>query len=612
VKNSMRVDFPKSGKTHQIAVLCLITALMSACGGGPQQKQAGSHETLGGISVVQEGSVAMPDSDYKATFTRTEAQLAAFDWMSAETTLATIPEDESNATDQQYIAYLQARIAFLRGRLDQAQLLLTQTGSAQNHPAIRLQSMQLQRHIAGLSGDTIASAKLGDQILREISLSPTEQQKLTDDIWYDLQKASSRELESAQQQSDDERWRGWIELSLIDANSRTPTELQQGLVTWLDMYPAHPMASGLPGGLDHLITTRENTGKVALLLPLSGRLAPAAKAVRDGYLARYYQNSNSTDRSAIEIFDLDRFSSTALAYEAAVTWGASLVLGPLSKEDVRSLAANGARSVPVVAFNRVEAASTAEISASPFIQLALAPEDEAKQIAAMGYGQGYRRALILRPDGAWGAKMEQALTIRWNKLGGQIAAVSLYSGQEDYSANMAVALNLPQSQARARAVRSMLATNIEFTSRRRQDIDVVFLLARNGAEARSLKPLLAYHYAGGLPVYSTSSIYRGVADARDKDLNGINTIETPWLLSSDQTLQKAIAKGISGSTNNYTRLNALGADAHLLQSRIRQLVQADSNVQIRGNTGLLTIDSSGHVQRQLKEATFDRGRITIQ
>ncbi|MEH6591702.1 MAG: penicillin-binding protein activator [Halioglobus sp.] len=607
----MRAEFPKSRKIRQVAGASLIALLLGACGAGPQQKQAGSHENRGDMSVVHEGTAALPPSSYSETFSQIEARLNAFDWMGADTILATLPDDDTSTTDQQYIAYLKARTAFIRGRHDQAEQLLMQTSGTQNHAAIRLRSLQLRRDVASLSGDPLSSAKLGDQILREMSLSEADKQRLTDDIWHELQKISTVELEQALQQSEDERWRGWIELSLIDGSSTTTTQLQRGLLTWLDLYRDHPMANDLPGGLEYFLTTNESPGKVALLLPLSGRLAPAAKAVRDGYLASYYQQGNNADRNAIEVLDLGHFSSTSEAYEAAVASGAELVLGPLSKEGVRELTANSTRSVPVVAFNRMGAAPSEGSPDTPFIQLSLAPEDEAAQIAEMGYGQSYRRALILRPEGEWGAKMEQALTTRWNSLGGQVAAVSLYSGQEDYSANMAVALNLGQSEARARAVRSMLATNIEFTSRRRQDIDVVFLLARNGAEARSLKPLLAYHYAGDLPVYATSSIYRGVADKRDKDLNGINTIEIPWLLDTDQKLQRALAENTSGN-NNYARLNALGADAHLLQSRISQLLQAERDVQLRGNTGLLTITPSGRVERQLRAATFDRGRITVQ
>ena len=153
----------------------------------------------------------------------------------------------------------------------------------------------------------------------------------------------------------------------------------------------------------------------------------------------------------------------------------------------------------------------------------------------------------------------------------------------------------------------MLATNIEFTARRRQDLDVVFLLARTGAEARSLKPLLAYHYAGDLPVYATSNIYRGVVDSADKDLSGVQLVEIPWLLGGNPVLHGELA----ADRNHYSRLNALGADAFLLQSRFSQL-QGGPDVLIRGNTGLLGLDPQLRVLRELQPATFDGGVLRAQ
>ena len=164
------------------------------------------------------------------------------------------------------------------------------------------------------------------------------------------------------------------------------------------------------------------------------------------------------------------------------------------------------------------------------------------------------------------------------------------------------------SEQRARDIGDMLSAEVEFTARRRQDVDVVFLLARNGAEARSLKPLLAFHYAGNLPIYATSSIYNGVASASDRDLDDINLVEMPWLLGSSPETRAELA---AGNTGTYTRLNALGADAYLLQSRFRQL-QAGPDALLRGNTGLLTLNRDLQVERELPLATFDEGAIESQ
>jgi outer membrane PBP1 activator LpoA protein len=151
----------------------------------------------------------------------------------------------------------------------------------------------------------------------------------------------------------------------------------------------------------------------------------------------------------------------------------------------------------------------------------------------------------------------------------------------------------------------MLATNIEFTPRRRKDPDVIFLLSQNGGEARSIKPLLAFHHAGRVPVYSLPSINNGVTDARNRDLNGIYLVEIPWLLGGNPSLRVAIAAGNTGS-DQYARLNALGADAYLLQSNFYRL-QSGPDALILGSTGLLSLDPDLKIRRALSRARFDGG-----
>jgi outer membrane PBP1 activator LpoA protein len=264
----------------------------------------------------------------------------------------------------------------------------------------------------------------------------------------------------------------------------------------------------------------------------------------------------------------------------------------------------------VLALNRLDGAGALAPGSSALVQFALAPEDEARDIASLAFGAGARNALLMRPQGDWGSKVAQALTERWGELGGTIANSVTYSGREDYSATVKEALDIPASEQRAQAVRELLATNIEFNARRRQDVDVIFLLSGNGAEARSLKPLLAFHYAGSVPVYATSSIYSGVADPRDRDLDDINFVETPWLLGENPQLKNAIVAGRTG-TDSYSRLNALGADAFLVQSQFRQL-QGGADALFRGNTGLLTMDPQLHIQRELVLTTFEEGAIKPQ
>ncbi|MEP1596048.1 MAG: penicillin-binding protein activator, partial [Halieaceae bacterium] len=443
------------------------------------------------------------------------------------------------------------------------------------------------------------------QLLRQAQ-SPDSTADRKRDIWLNLMRAGDKDIKSERLKASDTQWRSWLDLALIGKSTGSTTDQKQRLNQWQLTNSGHPASQLLPGGLGNWLTDAADTQKVAMLLPLGGRLAPAAKAVRDGYLASYYSARLRGEANfELQVLDTGLFESTVAAYDEAVANGASMVIGPLSKEAVEELGNHPSRTVPVVALNRVDGILNS--GGAELVQLSLAPEDDARRVAELAYGQGGRRALLVRPAGAWGNKITQALQSRWSELGGSVAATAAYSSQENYSARIKGALDLAESEERSREIRNMLATNIEFTARRRQDIDVVFLLSRSGSEARSIKPLLAYHYAGSIPVYATSSIYSGLPDSRDKDLNGINLVDIPWLLGSNPALRVAITAGDTGS-DSYTRLNALGADAYRLQSRFGQLGAGRDSL-IPGDTGLLTLDPGLQVMREPSLATFAGGKL---
>jgi outer membrane PBP1 activator LpoA protein len=322
--------------------------------------------------------------------------------------------------------------------------------------------------------------------------------------------------------------------------------------------------------------------------------------VQDGFLAGFFEDRRGNPAPfEVTVIDTDRFDSATTAYEQAIVDGASFVVGPLGKNAVAEIAALTQRPVPVLALNRIE--GPVARSGAALVQLSLAPEDEAARIAELAYGRGARRALLLRPAGTWGDEMENALRKRWQSLGGDIAEAAVYTGQDEYSGAVKGGLGIAASEQRRRTVADMLATPVEFTPRRRQDLDAVFMLARSGVEARALKPLLAFHYAGALPVYATSSVYGGREDPRDNDLDGLNLVELPWMLGSDPALKSRLD---ASASKDYPRLQALGVDAYRLQSHFNQL-QGGAEALLRGDTGLLTMNPQLQILRELPAATFD-------
>lgn len=576
--------------------------LLSACGAAPEKPAGPSQPDTGQARPEQPepGSLRMPASAFDDLFQQAENALDALDWMRAELVLSELDNSPMvpSTHDLQYRAYLEARGAFERGLLQRASRLLAGLAQQSLAPALDLKVTGLQRHMASLAGDSLTSARLGRKLM---NLNTGHEADLKRHLWRELQRTDETRLRAAEQEASDPEWRAWLQLALATRETGSPSARASALQSWLEQYPTHPGASPLPGGLKFLLDAPSGTDRVALLLPLSGRLAPAAKAVKDGYLAAYYAAAQA--RPDLYILDTDRYPGAAEAYRQAVALGANLVIGPLSKQAVTEIGLLPERPVPVLALNRID--QDLPPSTSPLVQLSLSPEDEARRIAELAFGEGGRRALIVQPRGSWGDKLQQALVERWQQLGGSIAATAIYGDQTEYSSSIEDALDIPAGRARARAVRDMLAENIEYTPRRRQDLDVVFLLSHSGAEARSVKPLLSFHYAGDLPVWGTSALYSGTPDGRDRDLQGVNLVEIPWLLGSSPDLRVAIAAGDTGS-DNFARLNALGADAYRLQTGFRRLASGP-DLLLRGHTGLLSLDPGQRLLREPTPATFDRG-----
>lgn len=583
---------------------------LSLWGCAPTPQQSGQTTATEPVTLAQEPfqesiSLALPPSEFDAQFDLAEQSLIRFDWMQASVALQALPQDRLTLPDAAYLDYLQARIAYLRGNQE---LALQQIAAHENEllsPALSYRRLSFEHHMLALQAEHIGAGKVAHQLQQMAPRDLKADWKRS--VWLNLQRADQKQLRAALLQAQDPLWHGWLELALIArTNSYT---LSHGLTQWRDTYLEHPAADPLPGGLEYSLQTRSTPSRVALMLPLEGRLAAAGRAVLDGYLAAHFQ-ARATGNAAFDlmIIDTSLYDSAQQAYAEAVLNQAQLVVGPLSKKGVAELAGLPDRPVPVLALNRVESVPPA--SGAALVQLALSPEDEAVRIAELAYGRGARSALLIRPSNPGTDTLASALGDRWRSLGGQIVARAQYSKREEQASSLKAALGLTASDQRARQLGSLFNTNFEFTARRRQDPDVVFLLASNETEARAIKPLLAFLYAGELPVFSVSRIYSGVPNEANRELNGINLVETPWLLGTDTALRVAIAAG-GTSRGIYTRLNALGADAFLLQSEFGRL-GSGADALLRGNTGLLTMDPQQRIRRELSPATFDGGELIPQ
>jgi outer membrane PBP1 activator LpoA protein len=457
------------------------------------------------------------------------------------------------------------------------------------------------------SGDNLGAANAGDALLT-LAMEPAERQRLVNRVWVDLQHATRSQVERALASAEAPHWRGWLALNLAaDQALRSPGAQTQALADWRSAHGDHPAAAVLPGGLEELATLAPRAPqRVALLLPLSNSLAVAGQAVMEGYLATLMlANAEGWPEQRLSVFDTVDYPDINAAYDAAVAAGNELVIGPLTRGELAGWQPARPPAVPLLSLNRFP---QPVLDDRVIFQLSLTPAEEAVQLAEFAADEGGRRALLIRPSGEWGDNMSEHLSRRWEALGGEVVSRAVYQDRSEYSDTLQAALALEESEQRAAGLRRLLASNLEFSPRRRADIDTVFLLTSRSSEARAIKPLIAYHYAEDLPVYSTSHVYNAsLGLQQNRDLEALRLLELPWIMAPADPVVASVASG--APVDSLAAMYALGADAFLLHWRLPQLRQQGSS--LRGHTGLLTLDERGQLQRKLARARISDGQPEV-
>ncbi len=386
---------------------------------------------------------------------------------------------------------------------------------------------------------------------------------------------------------------GWMQLSLIsrknNANAQTMmSEIEQ----WQARYPQHPANTILPlaSVTQHLLAPPK---RMAVLLPLTGPLAGPGGAIRDGFMAAYKSGKGEVD-AKVQFYNTDS-AKVADLYNQAVTEGADYIVGPLSKADVVTVAAMN-HPVPTLLLNDVNN-NTSENA----YEFGLSPSNEARQVAAKAHNSGHTRALVIAPDGPWGEEVATAFKNQWQTGGGLVVDTFHYRAKDDMNKEMRDFLQISDSEARSKKLKQLLGQHIESTPRRRQDFDMIFLLAYP-SKARQIMPMLKYYYAGDVPVYATSNVYAGSANAmKDRDLNGIIFCDMPWVFAHQMG-----NKNWPEQFNSYNRLYALGMDSYALATQLNQLLLFPA-MGVNNKSGVLYLNPNQQIARVLNWGQFRQG-----
>ena len=513
------------------------------------------------------------------------------DALRVETALAALPGIEPQSPTGVARALASADVALAAGQAERALASLRALGEAPpGAEADVLMARAKAQFALGRAFDGVRSLDA-----RERFLTPPQLADNRSALWELLRAAAAGGANLSFPRGTDPLSAGWLEAARVATQGRrNPSSQRSQLADWTKRYPSHPAGGALLASMQPDLTpVAQVPAQIALLLPLSGRFSDAGEALRDGFLAAYFQQDAAT-RPRLKIYDSAEDAS--VAYRRAVADGAGFVVGPLGKENVQAVTRVADGTVPTLALNFIP---DGEPLPARFYQFALAPEDEARQVAERLLASGRRVGVALVPAGEWGTRVLAAFQTALVAGGGTLTASRNFAtGTTDYSEPLVQILGFDESQRRFRALTNAVGP-LQFTPRRRDDLQFVFL-AGQPVQGRLVRSQLKFHYAGDLPVFSISDIYDPNPIA-NQDLEGVAFTDIPWMIDEDRAvvdLRNSVQQLWPANARRRGRLFAMGFDAWRLIGVLSDN-RGPGAEPVAGMTGRLTVDAGGRVRRGL-------------
>ena len=328
------------------------------------------------------------------------------------------------------------------------------------------------------------------------------------------------------------------------------------------------LAENTPPGKPHAANAH-----IALILPLN---IPAfkipAEAVKQGVLTASKAQAGSPP---IQIYPTSEENNDVLAiYQQAVNNGARVIVGPLTKTAVATLADSNLVSVPTIALSVPDV----EITNRNLYLFGLSLDVEARQVAQYMRREGRRSVLIISSPSTLGKRLKAAFSETWQREGGNIAGSYTYSPTIDLN-------TLRDSASKVQA-------------------DAVFL-ALSTQDAGLVRP-----YLPNLASYATSQVFTGFAAPNIVDLGGLRFLDMPWMLQADHPAVMVFSRATNALSADGERLYAMGIDAYRLAQLFYQGTIPSSGTILDGVTGQISLNRQ-QFTRELTAAEFQSNTVVV-
>ncbi|HFV9238757.1 TPA: penicillin-binding protein activator [Enterobacter mori] len=295
--------------------------------------------------------------------------------------------------------------------------------------------------------------------------------------------------------------------------------------------------------------------------------------------------------------------------------GASIVVGPLLKNDVETLIKSNT-TLNVLALNQPENVQ----NRANICYFALSPEDEARDAARHIHEQGKQAPLLLIPRSALGDRVANAFADEWQKIGGGVVLQQKFGSASELRAGVnggaGIALNgspvsasLPQQQSVTIGDLTIPAPPTDAQISGGGKVDAAYIVA-TPEEIAFIKPMIAMRNGSqsGATLYASSRSAQGTAGPDFRlEMDGLQYSEIPMLAGSNPPLMQ---QALSSVRNDYSlaRLYAMGVDAWALANHFTQMRQVPG-FELNGNTGDLTATQDCVINRKLSWLKYQQGQI---
>lgn len=344
----------------------------------------------------------------------------------------------------------------------------------------------------------------------------------------------------------------WLGLALLLVTLATPTLAENAAQVKVDAPSAH----------------------IGVLLPLNNSaFRQPAEDVKQGLLAAA---KSQPDAPPIRIYPTSDEANEVLAvYQQALKNGAKVIIGPLTKSAIVTLAESNLVNVPTLALSVPDIVFT-----NPNLYLfGLSLDAEARQVAQYMRREGRQSVLIVSAPTPLGKRLQSAFSETWQQLGGSIAEQLLFSPSTD------------------------LNTLHDFVSTLKAD---AIFLALNAHDASLARPYLLSNIAS----YATSQVFTGNSAPGYVDLAGVRFLDMPWLLQPDHPAVMVFNRMESPLNADSERLYAMGIDAYRLAQLFFQGSIPKSGNVLDGVTGQIRL-AGQQFTRELTAAEFQANTVVV-